>query len=110
MNPYWLLLPVFAVNAIGSYVTYDDSIRDSKAYSPIMTVLGGAFCALFAYGASISETREKVFIFSLLADLVMAVCYYLLPLLIFAVRPSLGVLAGTGLIAIGLIVLKLSHE
>ena len=108
MNPYMLLIPVFVLCVAGSGLSYTDDLRRSPWYTFWMVVLGGACAGLFAWGAKLLDDRERLYVFSLWYDSTLYFCYYGLPILLFATRPSPGVLLGTVIVLAGLVVVKVS--
>lgn len=106
MNPYLLLVPVFVLCVAGSGLSYTDATRRSPSYVWWMAFLGAACAALFAWAARMLDDNPRVYKFSLFYDSLMAFCYYLLPLVVFGTKVSPGVLAGAGLVAAGLLVVK----
>lgn len=106
MSPYWLLLPVFLLCCAGSYLSYTDAARRGPHYVWQMALLGAGCAALFAVAARALDDKPRVYVFSLAYDFLMAVAYYLLPLAVFGVRLSPGVVAGVALAALGFALIK----
>lgn len=109
MSAYWLLVPVFLMCVAGSWLSYSDAARRSPGYVWWMVLLGGACAGLFGWAARALDDKAKLYAFSLFYDSLMMAAYYLLPLALFGARVSPGVLCGAALVAVGLLVVRVSE-
>ena len=107
MNPYWLLAPVFALCAAGAWLSYSDEARRAPGYVWQMVVLGAVCAGLFAAGAQRLDDKGKVYVFSLVYDLFVLAAYYVMPILVFGVRLSWPVVAGSILVLAGIVIIKI---
>lgn len=92
---------------IGSWATYTDWARRSWWYVSLMVLLSAGNAIVFGLAARALDNKERVFVLSLVLDALMVFAYYVLPVCIMGVRPSTGVVAGTLLVIVGFIVIKL---
>lgn len=109
MSPFLFLLPVFAMCLAGSWMSYTDWARRAWWYGPGLVVLGALCTACFAAGARCLDNRTRIFVFSLGYDVLMALAYYVVPVLAFGLKLPSGVAAGAALILAGLILVHASY-
>lgn len=110
MIQYAIILLVFLLCWAGSWGTFTNRVRDGPWYLPLMLGVSVGTGFLFAFGARILAEKPKIFVFSLQYDVAMIVAYYLLPILFFGCRLTNGVLAGSLLVLVGLLVIHCTGE
>lgn len=106
MTAWHLLVPVFLLCCVGSWLTYSPERRQTAWYPWVMVLLGALCSWLFATGAKWLNDSQRVYVFSLAWDLLMVAAYYVLPLVVLGVKVSPGVAAGAALVVAGLVVIK----
>ncbi len=100
---YLLLTLVFLLCVLGSWASFTDRVRNGGSYLPLMLAVSVGTGFLFACGCRLLDSKERIFVFSLGYDVVMATAYYLLPVLAFGCKPGPGVGWGALLIVLGLL-------
>mgnify|MGYP006921306019 CR=1 FL=1 len=101
-----LLALVFVMCCVGSWASYT-KFKETRLYLPLLVTLGGVCSLLFGLAAKWLKSNEKLYVFSLYFDALMAFAYYLLPLLVFGTKLSPGVLVGAALVVAGLFVVHI---
>ena len=105
-SAYYLMIPLFVLLSAASAASYADTARRHWSYVPGMMILGSLTTLIFAYGSKLLDDKSRIFVYSLAYDCMMALCYYILPLIVLGVRVNAGVMIGSVLIIVGLIIIK----
>lgn len=102
---YWYLSIAFAICSAGSYLSYSNlRLLDGTKYA--LAALAGLAGYFWALAVRNLNTAEKVYVYSLYWDGVVLGAYYLLPIFVMGVRPTVGVVAGSLLVVLGFVVIK----
>lgn len=103
-----ILLPVCLLFVVGSVFSYRADLRASGWFLPVYLAVsvGCALCWVVA-ARSLNDGRSILF-FSLVWDVLMVACYYLLPLALFDFRFNRWAWAGFALMLAGLVLVKVA--
>lgn len=107
MTPWYLLAPAFATFLVGSLMSYADGFRRGPWYMPSFIGLGVLSSALWVLASKRIDDRDRIYVYSLVWDLLMVSAYYVAPALVFRVELSRGVWGGVGLMVVGMILVKI---
>lgn len=106
MNAWLVLIPATILFIVGAFFTYRDDLRNGQWYIPVIIIDSILACILWIWAARLLDDKNKIFLLSLLWDLSMVTCYYLLPLLILDFKMTRAFYIGSALILSGLFVIK----
>ena len=110
MSPWLSLIVAFVVCATGAVLTYRPGVKDQAWFPWAMAGLsvGGGLC----YGLAVRYCRSagEVFVLSVAWDVVAAVVYVGVPVLLFGLRVSALGWCGLLLAAAGVVLLKVGGE
>ena len=103
---WFLLLPVAALFVLGSVFSYRADLRALSWFVPVY-VGAALLCALvWVWCVRSLNDNHQIFVLSLVWDLLMVLCYYLLPLALFEVKFDRCSWAGFGLMLAGMALIK----
>lgn len=104
---WFILIPVVFMFVVGSVFSYRADLRCSRWFMPVYIAasVGCAVCWVWAVRAL--DDQKRIYFLSLVWDLLMVVCYYLLPLVLFDFKFNKWTWFGVGLMLVGLAVVKI---
>lgn len=102
----FFLVSMAAIQTAMCLVTYNRSFHDRWWYLPLGTAMGCAYNLIWFLAARFLGEDAKIYVFSLLWDLIIFFVYFFVPLAFLGVRLSVPGLIGVGLMAVGFCVVK----
>ncbi len=103
----WLgLLLVGLVYTIGAYLSYGDEFRQKWWFIPVCTVLGTISGTMWFIMVKLIDDKQRIYVYSLMWDMVMMSIYYLFPLLFLGVKLDKWSIFGLCLMICGLTIIK----
>ena len=105
---YLILLLVMVVYSTSLYISYTDSIRESKYFFLISLCCSLCIGTLWATGTRVCQTTERIFFFSLCWEFAAIMTDYIIPLVFFGLNANKYVILGSLIVATGLVIMKLN--
>jgi len=107
----WFILISFSVlYSIYAYVSYSTSLdKNSPSYFLFFIILGFFHSVLWYLSVVTNESKEKLFIFILIWDLIYMAIFYLVPVFFFDVKFNITGIIGLFVMIVGLFVMKFGH-
>lgn len=108
--PWLSLLAVLALCSLGACLTYWPGVKQNWWYPPAMCCLSVCGGLTYGFAARGCRTDGETFALSVAWDVVAAVVYVLLPVLVFGLRLTPAGWCGLALASAGILLLKLGVE
>ena len=107
----WFILISFSVlYSIYAYISYSTSLdKNSPSYFLFFIILGFFHSVLWYLSVVTNESKEKLFIFILIWDLIYMAIFYLVPVFFFDVKFNITGIIGLFVMIVGLFVMKFGH-
>lgn len=102
-----ILLVAILVYSGSCFISYSDHLKQSAWYFPIAIILGAMGSTLWFYGCKLLNSKEDIFVFGLMWDVVLVGVFYGIPILAFGVRLDKWTSISAALILLGILSLKL---
>lgn len=107
MNFEYIILFLMSVCfTLGCWLSYDEEIKKSIWYFPLGIGLGIITSFFWYYICIIITEKNRLYVYSLIWEVVMVLIYYGMPILFFNVKLEKTTLLGAFLIISGIFVLK----
>lgn len=101
-----ILLIVTIVYSISCLISYSSTFKQSPWYFPVAIVLGSIGTSMWFYGCKLLATKEEIFLFGLMWDVVLVFVFYGIPIVLIGVKLDGWTALSAVLILAGILLLK----